>query len=251
MHCTASGLTNIGKKRKENQDTFRVEEEAGLFVVADGIGGLKNGALASRFAADSLYRLINQNTHRIEDNPKEISLFIKENIGEINNILREITGGDAGTTLVLALIVGRSAYIANLGDSRAYLFRKGVLTRLTKDHNAISLLLDAGKITIEESRHHPMRHLLTRYMGMVDANPDVKKIVLEAGDRLLLCTDGLWAMLPDREIVHVLLGWNGSSNVLEKLIEKANEAGGYDNTTAVLVDCIDHPTTQKTTLKFD
>lgn len=123
-----------------------------------------------------------------------------------------------------------------MGDSRAYLFRKGKLKQVTKDHNIASLLMNMGKITAEQARTHPMRHRLTAYMGMQgNAIPEIKTITLAAGDILLLCTDGLNGMMTDQEITDLLRRRRSLKFTLRSLIDRANEAGGHDNITGLLI----------------
>lgn len=239
MRFVSDGLTDIGRVRKENQDVFLIHEEEGFFAVADGMGGLLRGAMASEFTLFGLHRLLREKEVSEESNEGKTKAVIKEIISELSDLLKREIGDYAGSTLVVALARGESIYVAHLGDSRAYILRGGRPERLTEDHNMASLLLDAGEITSEEAWHHPMRNVLTRYVGMEHAIPEIKTISSEVGDRLLLCTDGLSSMLPDKEIARVLVELDEHSAALKELIARANEAGGDDNITALIVDCVD------------
>jgi serine/threonine protein phosphatase PrpC len=234
MRFVSDGLTDIGRVRKDNQDAFLIQEEEGFFAVADGIGGLQRGAMASEFLF-GLHKPLSEKGISEESN----EVMIKEVISELSDLLRREIGDYAGSTLMVALTRGESICIAHLGDSRAYILRGGRLERLTKDHNMASRLLDAGEITFDQAWHHPMRNVLTRYVGMEHALPEIKTIASKTGDRLLLCTDGLSSMLPDKEIARVLMGLDERSAALKQLIARANEASGEDNVTALMVDCVD------------
>lgn len=238
MRFVSNGLTDIGRVRKENQDAFLIQEEEGLFAVADGMGGLLKGAIASEFTLSGLYRLLREKWTSKGSNEVKTKVMLEESISELSDLLRSEIGDYTGSTLVAALVSEESIYVANLGDSRAYILRGGRLERLTKDHNMASLLLDAGEITSEEAWHHPMRNVLTGYVGMEHVTSEIKTIVSEAGDRLLLCTDGLSSMLPDKEIARILVKLDERSAALKELIAKANEVGGEDNVTALIIDCV-------------
>ncbi len=151
MRFVSDGLTDIGRIRKENQDAFLIQEEEGLFAIADGMGGLLRGAMASEFTLFDLHRLLRKKGISEESNEGKTEVMIKEIISELSDLLRREIGGYAGSTLVVALARGESILVAHLGDSRAYILRGGSLERLTKDHNMASLFLDAGEITSEEA----------------------------------------------------------------------------------------------------
>jgi protein phosphatase len=234
----AFGVTDIGKVREENQDAFYIDSELNLYLVADGMGGMRKGALAAQYVVKSFPKLIKQKIQNQQNGPPEdVPALLQQTIAEISQKLNQKQGKQTGATIVTALIIGEKAYVANLGDSRAYLFCKGNLERLTKDHNLASILVEMNKITPEESATHPARHQLTAYVGMERAaKPAVTQVTLEPDDRLLLCTDGLTGMVPDAEIAQVLAGKKRPQAALAMLVEKANGAGGRDNITAVLVD---------------
>jgi serine/threonine protein phosphatase PrpC len=237
VDCTAHGITDIGRRRTENQDTFRIEEWSGFFAVADGMGGMTGGASASRYAVNVLFELISE---EIDDevDAEKISQTVKDSIIELSDLLRSEMGSLTGTTIVLALIRGDNAVIAHMGDSRAYLFRDNELWRLTEDHNLFALLLKTKRFTEEELRKEKAHHALTRYVGMENARPDVKVVSIKQGDRFLLCTDGLSEMVKDEEMAEIMRGAQRPEVVLQQLVSRANEAGGYDNITAVIIECM-------------
>jgi serine/threonine protein phosphatase PrpC len=236
VDCIAHGITDIGKKRVENQDFFRIEEWSGFFAVADGMGGMTGGASASKYAVNVSFELINR---EIDDeiNAEKISKITKDAIIELSDLLRSVMGSLTGTTIVLALIRGDNAVVAHMGDSRAYLFRDNELLRLTEDHNLFALLLKTKRFTEEELRKEKAHHALTRYVGMENARPDIKVVPIKRGDRFLLCTDGLSEMVKDEEIAEIMRDTQRPKAVLQRLVSRANEAGGYDNITAMIIEC--------------
>jgi protein phosphatase len=142
-----------------------------------------------------------------------------------------------GATVALALLAGHRAHVAHLGDSRAYLLRRGRLQQLTKDHTVAAALLHLGEISEGEALAHPARHRLTRYIGMEsEAVPDLRVVALEAGDRLLLCSDGLTGMVPDRRIAQLMRRQRTPKEACKALVAAANAAGGRDNVSAIVID---------------
>ena len=239
VHCTATGLTDIGKVRQENQDAFAIDDDLGLYVVADGMGGMEEGGLAARFVVEGLPTLIRQKLALADERSAEaVGALLEEAVGSLNGLLRQRAGKGTGATVVLALLNGRDACVAHLGDSPAFLCHEGRLEKLTRDHNVAALLVETGRITPEEARVHPGRHSLTAYVGMPGkARPELKRVALHAGDRLLLCTDGLAGVVADEDILRILAETPEAVEAAGKLIDRANEGGGYDNITAVLIDC--------------
>lgn len=231
----AYGITDIGRKRRENQDSFRIDLEGGFFAVADGMGGMKNGTLASRYAVDVLNELIMRKTIR-EANIEKISTIVKDAIIELNDLLRSAIGNNSGTTIVMVLLEGDRAFFAHMGDSRAYLFRDGELSRLTEDHNLFALLKKTKKFTEEELKKDKTHHMLVRYVGMENPRPDVRAFPIKPGDKFLLCTDGLSEMVKDEELAEAMRAALGPEAILQRLVANANEAGGYDNITAIIVE---------------
>jgi serine/threonine protein phosphatase PrpC len=237
VDCIAHGITNIGRKRSENQDSFRIEEKSGFFAVADGMGGMIKGALASKYAVDVLFELIDKRIGN-EVDAEKTSLIVKEAISELSDLLRSEIGSLTGTTIVLALIKSDNAVVAHMGDSRAYLFRDNELLRLTEDHNLFALLLKTKRFTEEELRKEKAHHALTRYVGMENARPDVEGVPIKQGDRFLLCTDGLSEMVKDEEMAEIMRDTQRPEVALQRLVSRANDAGGYDNITAVIIGCM-------------
>jgi len=144
---------------------------------------------------------------------------------------------DMGTTIVAVLLTGSQAHIAHMGDSRAYLLRNGTFSQLTEDHSIVGILLRHGEITAREAEHHPAKGCLSRFVGMEAEVPAAtQSIEIQTGDRLLLCTDGLWGMLPDNQLQAILAEGLDPEVACRTLLEAGKQAGGEDNLTAVVMD---------------
>jgi protein phosphatase len=166
---------------------------------------------------------------------------VVEWVTRANRALRDHVGRDPmvtgmATTVVVAVATGDTIKIAHVGDSRAYLLRDGALLQLTEDHSHVQRLMDVGLITAEEATRHPARNLVTRALGLDDSvEPDETVMVVRTGDRLLLCTDGITKMLDDDRIQAILAASDDPDATARQLVEAANEAGGEDNATAVVI----------------
>lgn len=236
-------LSDIGQVRKENQDAYYVDEEKGLFIVCDGMGGHRGGALAAKIVVTLLPRMIDERISALtEQRETAICQSLKDAIARLSAMLRERTKEEPelrgmGAALVMAVVRGIDAYIAHIGDSRAYLFQDGSLKRLTKDHSIVAVMLEMGQITQEQAKSHPAWGKLSRYVGMEgEAVADVQKITLKPGCRLLLCSDGLTCMLSDEEIADILGKEGDCETACQRLVKEANMAGGYDNITVIIID---------------
>jgi len=246
----AAGLSDIGHGRTENQDAFHVDAAGGLFVVADGIGGHRGGGVAAQATVAGLRHLLNKT-------PKarivRTTHWLRKAIRLLNaSVFSQGARSDAlrgmGSTLACLLIRNRTAYVANMGDSRVYLLRRRRLIRLTEDHTLTALLVREGEISAKDAATHPGRGHLTRYIGMgQDVNPDVSKVRVTAGDRFLLCTDGLWNVLRDAQIKGILLKDNNPQRVCSALVEASKNQGSQDNITCVMVMCGKTQTVQRRT----
>ena len=233
-------ITDTGRVRNSNQDCVFCEENAvgnfpNLFLVADGMGGHKAGDTASRMCIDEVVKQI-QNTDLttpvgvLEQAAKAAS----EAIYRASRSRAELEG--MGTTLVCATIMGSTAYIGNIGDSRLYQFR-GTLKQITVDHSLVEEMVKSGEIKKDEMRTHPNKNIITRALGTdVAVRPDCFEIEVQEGDVLLLCSDGLTNMLEDKEIENILHEHiSDMKEAGELLVERANKAGGKDNISVVLV----------------
>ncbi len=239
----AGALTDRGRVRDHNEDAYALLPEDGLYIVADGMGGHQAGETASQAVVTVLPKMIEQRraAARKRDVPS-LARTVQDAIAELSRMLRqqsaEQTGlAGMGSTVVLACIRDEAAIIAHMGDSRAYLFRRGKLKQLTDDHSLVGILLRQGEITPAEARVHPARNRISRYVGMEgEARPEARTLKLLRGDRLLLCTDGLTGMVEDDAIASLLAAERDPEGACAALINAANKGGGKDNITALILD---------------
>jgi len=257
MNIEASGLTDVGRKRTSNEDSFVVLADQGLFVVADGMGGHAAGEVASRLAVESIERHISggsvaedstlPSSMQNPPSPREAKMPVPArkvmnsirlaNQEIVRAVRKDHSRRGMGTTVVLAYVQGNRAYIGSVGDSRAYLTRDSEIMQLTCDHTFVNEQVMAGTLTSDEARRHPARNILTRAVGSQEVvEPELVEQELELGDCILLCSDGLTGMLDDADILKTLLQHpNDLEGGCRALIEEANERGGDDNVTVVLV----------------
>lgn len=232
MKVSAAAATDIGLVREGNEDSYLVDEP--LFAVADGMGGHRGGEVASQLALETVEKLFRTGAGDLAEQVREANRAVFER----SVVDRKVAG--MGTTLTAALVEGDRIRLAHVGDSRAYLLRGGELRRLTEDHTLVHRMVTEGEISEKEAEGHPQRSVLTRALGVdvfVDVDDDVVQV--RSGDRLLLCTDGLTGMVPEDEIKEMLRGIADPSEAAERLVRAANEAGGVDNTTVVILDFSD------------
>jgi serine/threonine protein phosphatase PrpC len=249
MELKAHGLTHVGRQRQHNEDAFLVENNARLFLVADGMGGHAAGEIASRIAVDSISEFI---LHTKEDDgtwPHAYDEQFKRSTNRLTAAVRlantrvlEAMRKDArlrgmGTTVVACLADDTTMSVAHVGDSRAYLVREGKLSRITSDHSWVFEQVQAGMLTEAEAEKHPLRNVITRALGgALQVSPDAREIELKRGDVYLLCSDGLTGMVPEQEILRLVKESDGNlEEACKKLIDLANENGGLDNVTAILI----------------
>jgi serine/threonine protein phosphatase PrpC len=244
--------SHIGKKREHNEDAFFTLEctlkqndeimPFGLFIIADGMGGHQAGdvasALATRVVAHSLMRQIYLPFLRDEkkdSSHRPINEALTEALSDASLAVYE-TVPDAGTTLTAALVVGTHAYIGHVGDSRAYLVTEKGLQQITQDHSLVARLIELGQATPEEAMTHPQRNVLYRALGQGGSmEVDTYFQLLPTGSQLLLCSDGLWGAVPEREMTAIIATAPSPQIACRKLIEAAITHGGDDNITAILI----------------
>jgi PPM family protein phosphatase len=239
---THAGLSIRGKVRPENQDRWFSDPHHGIYLVADGIAGSPEGALAATIVTETLPKLIQQ---KLQDFSGSFRNFpLQELIAELSDHLHQETQHQPklegmGSTVVVALIQHRQALISHLGDSRAYLWRQNTLQQLTEDHSLAQLLLERHELTPEETAHHPSRHQLTHYVGMAQpVKPDLHWVELQEGDRILLCSDGLSNMLSHDQILTILNEQVSPQVCCQRCIEWANALGGRDNITCIVIEVL-------------
>ena len=236
----AYAATDVGRIREVNQDyIFCSMEPVGklpnLFLVADGMGGHKAGDLASRYTVETLIKSIENSG---SDNPITI---INDAIVEANRKLLEKAAeseqySGMGTTLVVCTIIGESMYVANVGDSRLYLY-DGKLSQITRDHSLVEEMVALGKLNRDEARTHKRKNVITRAIGGgKEVMADFFEAELTAGNRIIMCSDGLSNMVDDGEIEQILSLNLPIEDKAKRLIDMANESGGADNIAVVIVE---------------
>jgi PPM family protein phosphatase len=226
-----TALSDIGRVRTHNEDSVLAQPP--LFVVADGLGGHEAGEVASAIAVETL----RDHAPRRPD-AKALARAVKAANREVIRAAREGYGkAGMGTTMTAAIVEGSHIVLAHVGDSRAYLLHAGVLRQLTDDHSMVADMIRRGQLTEAEARYHPNRSVITRALG-TDPNmvADTYEYTAESGDRLLLCSDGLTGMLEDAAIAEMLGGYRDPTIAARTLIDAANDAGGHDNISVVIVD---------------
>lgn len=241
----AAGLTDVGCVRLNNEDACFVDVGMGLFIVSDGVGGHAYGDVASRMVVDLLPCIIKRRISEAPDPRTDDDPAIGEMLGDsINELSRHVhewskevpESYGMGATVVVALVTGRHMHIVHMGDSRAYLLRNGVMRLLTQDHSVVSLLIQHGEITDQQAAVHPARGRLTRYVGMEAAVQSLPQTLeIQSGDRLMLCTDGLWGMVSSEVLTLILARHADAEMTCLDLVVAGKKAGGADNLTAVVV----------------
>ena len=239
--------SDIGKAREMNQDSFYVsdleKDELKLYIVADGMGGYKGGEIASSLAVSSAKKYIENNFKKTKKDRESILVLLKEAVEYANKIIYEKAIKDPelhdmGTTLDICLIYNNKVFIGHIGDSRVYRIRKNIIRKLTTDHSYVEKLVKEGTITKEEAYNHPKKNMLMKALGCsLLVEPDVICKGFLKDDILLMCSDGLTHMLRDNEIYDLLL--KNPEKPVDALIKNANDLGGYDNITAIIIDNID------------
>ena len=242
MPIKASAISDIGKVRKGNEDSWGSFPETSLFIVADGMGGHKAGDVASKLAVETIYEALRDRQPPGEGQFEQTSHYLNDSIQKAN--LRIFQEGKKnpglsgmGTTVVATWIAGSSASIAYVGDSRAYLLRKNNLRQITSDHTLVNDYMSKGLLQPHEVEHHPLRHVLSRAVGPQEqVDPDILNLPLQTGDIILLCTDGLSNMLSKDKMEGILNGPEDLERRNQLLIQQAIDSGGSDNVTALLIE---------------
>ncbi len=244
------GVTNPGKVRENNEDCFLIDEEGALFAVFDGMGGHKAGDVASKMAKDVVHEYIS--SRRVSRGPRELlERALKRASGVIyDESRRKKERRGMGTTAVACLIENDSqAYVAHVGDSRAYLQREGRLTLLTRDHTVVSEMLAKGALSVEDAAHHPYRGVLSRNLGSKpNTEVEINVVELKPGDRLVLCSDGLTGFSSHGGMEQVLSGASSPKKAADELVELALRGGGGDNVTVLVVEAGQAPLPRTTAI---
>jgi PPM family protein phosphatase len=245
MRLVFAAATDVGRMRKNNEDSYLSSQP--VAAVADGMGGHSAGEVASAIAIEELAALGSRGPW---ENETAATDDLKQAILRANRRIRETAAGDRklngmGTTLVALLEDGDMVHVANVGDSRGYLLRQGELSQVTVDHSLVQELVDDGRLSPEDAERHPQRSVITRALGIdPEVEFDLFTYKLQVGDRLLLCSDGLSDVVEPAQIRNVLLRVRNSQQAARKLVTVANEQGGPDNITVIVVDAVDEATAQ-------
>jgi protein phosphatase len=231
VKLVVAGVTDVGRLRDGNEDSFVVDERLTLFAVADGMGGHRGGEVASATAIEALRAAVASGRS------------INDAVSAANAAVLEKAAGDPelagmGTTMTaLTPISGAALLIAHVGDSRAYLLHDGAIRRLTEDHSLVEELVREGRLTEEQAESHPQRAIITRALGVdEDVEVDLYTVGVSQGDRVIVCSDGLTTMLRDREIEGIARQEADPRVAANRLVEAANGAGGDDNITVIVLD---------------
>jgi len=244
MRITSAGITNVGMKRQNNEDNYLINDEVGVYVCCDGMGGHAGGEYASQIAVTTVEEVLAniRDEGASEDSAAEDQITqekIKYAIRLAGKRIYERAQADPefrgmGTTAVILLFRRGMAYLAHVGDSRGYLLRGGQITQRTEDHSWVNEQIKAGLITAETAKHHRFRNIITRSLGFQEeVEIDTQVLKAEPGDMFLLCSDGLTNLVTEEEIRDMLIA-KSFQETLRDLVSLANERGGDDNITAVL-----------------
>ncbi|HJL19638.1 MAG TPA: Stp1/IreP family PP2C-type Ser/Thr phosphatase [Sandaracinaceae bacterium LLY-WYZ-13_1] len=243
------GLTDIGRRRMSNEDAFLLDNDLGLYVVADGMGGHAAGEVASREAVDTVMGMVRRGHEAVDrfldegpsaDNVRAVQRLLESAVQAATYMVFAIAENDPdqkgmGTTVSALLLMESHAVVAQVGDSRIYLVREGGSYQLTEDHTLVAWQVKQGIISEAEAQLSPHKNVITRAVGSRDyVQVDTQTIEIGPGDRFLLCSDGLHGYLQDEEIPQVLA--LGPEVACSRLIDLANARGGRDNITAVVVE---------------
>lgn len=223
--------TDIGYVRDHNEDSLIIIPP--LFAVADGMGGHEAGEIASEITVNTLAELAPSHL-----DAEGLTAAVEAANYNVMKAPRQGIGRDGmGTTLTAAMLEGERLLIAQVGDSRAYLLYKGHLQQITRDHSLMADLIEAGQITPEEARVHPNRSVITRAIGSdIHMRPDIYELNVDAGDRILLCSDGLSSMISNNAIESIMRRQSDAQHCADELVTAALENGGADNVTVVVAD---------------
>jgi protein phosphatase len=234
-------ITDIGQKRQLNQDFIYLSDMPvgnlpNVFIVADGMGGHNAGDYASRYAVQTV---VDEISGSFEKNPVKI---IGKAIDKANTLIRERARENAsltgmGTTIVVATCVGRYLEVANVGDSRLYVVNQDAIEQVTQDHSLVEEMVRMGGIDRASARNHPDKNIITRALGARDyVEADFFTREMQEGDMVLLCSDGLTNMVDDERIHQILTGGGRLKDRVEKLVETANQNGGKDNISVIVIE---------------
>lgn len=232
----AVGNSVIGMRRTNNEDAIYINEQKNLYLVADGMGGCNAGEVASSTAISAFVEAM-ENAENGETLDKMMNAIAQCNKKVYQKSRENVEFLDMGTTLVAVTVENEKVFIVHVGDSRVYLFRENNLQQITTDHSYVMELVKIGSITREEAEVHPKRNIITRAIGIreeVEADTVIEDV--KQGDKILLCTDGLSNMVSKGEMTKILIEQCSTEEKVKKLVVLANEKGGLDNISLILIE---------------
>ncbi|MBR2706387.1 MAG: Stp1/IreP family PP2C-type Ser/Thr phosphatase [Mogibacterium sp.] len=238
-------ITDRGRRRPTNEDSVRACGDVGFFMLADGVGGNRSGEIASQSALDALEKFVRHNPPEWLGSRDEIFRYFRAAVNYVNQFIIKLSEAKpqyAGmaTTLAFAYVRDNELYVANVGDSRVYLMHDDMIQQITDDHTYVNDLVKMGAITREEAHIHARKNVITRAIGANANNePDCFCVPLEKGDRILLCSDGLYDEVDDEMILSTVTRSDEMSECVKELVAMANENGGNDNISVICVDLED------------
>ena len=251
MHVSSASATDKGLRRSINEDCFSAREDLRLFVVADGMGGHAAGEVASQAVVEGIVAFVEATQTMSPDQTWPVPFDLEQSVNA-NRLRAGVRMGNRrlaaqiaasselrgmATTAVAVLIDGGTGTLAHVGDSRAYRLRDGQLDRLTRDHSWVEEQIRVGALSETAARQHPWRNIVTRALsGSEDLEVDIQEVALQSGDRLLLCSDGVFTVLDDGQIGEVLRRKTDLDQLGHAFIQGANDGGGPDNVTAVVLE---------------
>jgi serine/threonine protein phosphatase PrpC len=236
VHYSAAAVSDRGRKRSTNEDAFGYSVEQGVFLVCDGMGGAAAGEVASSLAVDEVMRVLTDHAPEVP-----LSSLIEPAVSAANQVIYSRAQSNAklngmGTTLVALVAEERRIQVLNIGDSRCYRLRAGNLEQITLDHSLVDEQVRLGRMSAAEAIRSPLRNVITRALGTQSrVTPDIFDLEAEPGDLFLLCSDGLTRELTDNGIVSILSTGRVLEGLCDDLVNAANQAGGGDNITCLLV----------------
>lgn len=250
LRTLSVGVSDVGRRRPHNEDAYLCEDELGLYVVCDGVGGNAKGEVASAESIDLVHSWVKRWRKTLE---AHVAAPTEENAALVRRLLENAVQSACymvfgmgqqdprqrgmSSTLSSLLISGPSAFIGQVGDSRVYLLRNGKVVQLTEDHTLVNFRLKLGLITPEEAANAPGKNVITRAVGHQDyVEVDTLEVAVRPGDRFMLCSDGLHGYVEDPELPKLMVGDRGG--VAQKLVDLANARGGRDNITVIVCDVV-------------
>jgi protein phosphatase len=241
----AFGRTDIGKIREKNEDYFLVNQQKGLFIVSDGMGGHNAGEVASMNASKEVEKYLTiDRLAKMHQDEKMVEREIISSIRSAHTSIQELAKKKKeyqgmGCTIMVALVFDGTLHLGHVGDSRAYKSDNKELKLLTIDHSYVMQLVKEGKMRMDEIRTSPIKNHLSQALGApIEVEPDYNRYSFAENERVLLCSDGLWDMITEQEIHKILTQRRSKAEICQDLIRRANRAGGHDNITVVVID---HP----------